>query len=408
MKFRVFPFLIKLVLIFSFLFDVNFINLPGLTTARLSLIFLLIYSILFKFKISRACLNALGVVIFVFLVCFLQYLGSRESTQISRIIWFAMYGIITPMLLSQGLKDPKEFFILITVACTLQALIAIFSFINPSIKAMLYNLVIFTVNFDEKQTLRAVALSSAGGASLSVVQSFGVISGIFLLKYYSPKFMHGMFLVLGIFFSTLSTFIIGRTGLVVSLLAIMVYLLSLKFKLKTIAFLVSVIILVTQIDLIQLTDKLMKDVDGFNIELFTAWIENAFIIKDNATSEDLSSMPVPPISFETIIGTGRVTDINLGVNASGHDSGYIQAYYSMGLILATFFYLSYAFFLTKLIRFSNFSILYFLLLMLFLLEVKEPFIFQYSLPFFILTSVLVISKSPPSNINQNSISKNFK
>jgi hypothetical protein len=407
-KINIFFFSIKLALIFSFLFDVNFIALPGLTTARLSLVFLLMYSMLFRFKMSRVCLNALAVVAFVFLVCFLQYLGSRESTQISRIIWFALYGIVTPMLLVQALKDQKEFFLLITIACALQALIAIFSFINPSIKAMLYDLVIFTANFDEKQTLRAVAFSSAGGASLSVVQSFGVISGIFLLKYYSPNFIQSVFLYLSIIIITLSTFIIGRTGLVVSLLAIMVYLLSLKFKPKNIAVLVSIFILVTQIDLTRLTDKLMKDVDGFNIELFTAWIENAFIVKDNATTEELSNMPVPPISFQTIIGTGRVTDVNSGANASGHDSGYIQAYYSMGLILAIFFYLSYAFFLTKLIRFSNFSILYVLLIMVFLLEIKEPFIFQYALPFFILTTVLVISKSSTCSITQYPISKNFK
>ncbi len=407
MKFSVFSFPIKLALIFSFLFDVNFIALPGLTTARLSLVFLLMYSILFKYKMSRVCLNALAVVVFVFLVCFLQYMGSRESTQISRIIWFALYGIVTPMLLVQALKDQKEFFLLITIACALQALIAIFSFINPSMKAMLYNLVIFTANFDEKQTLRAVALSSAGGASLSVVQSFGVISGIFLLKYYSPNFMQSVFLYLGIIIITLSTFIIGRTGLVVSLLAIVVYILSFKIKPKTIFVLVSVFILFAQIDLIRLTDKLMKDVDGFNIELFTAWIENAFTIKDNATTEDLSSMPVPPISFETIIGTGRVTDPVLGVNASGHDSGYIQAYYSMGLILAILFYLSYAYFLSKAIRTSNFPILYVLLAMVFLLEVKEPFIFQYALPFFVLTAILVVTKSSQNSMNQYTISKNL-
>lgn len=407
MKFIVFSFPIKLALIFSFLFDVNFIAIPGLTTGRISLVFLLMLSVLFKFKVSRSCLNALAVVSFVFFVCFLQYLGSGDSTQISRIIWFALYGIVTPMLLVQTLKDPKEFFHLITIACVLQAFIAIFSFINPTIKAMLYDLVIFTANFDENQTLRAVALSSVGGASLSVVQSFGVISGLFLFKYYSPKFMQGVFLFVGIFVITLSTLIIGRTGLVVSLISILGYFLSFKMKPKTFTVVASVFILFTQIDLIRLTDKLMKDVDGFNIELFTAWIENAFSIKNNATTEDLSSMPIPPISFETIIGTGRVADPVLGVNASGHDSGYIQAYYSMGLVLAILFYLSYAYFLSKAIRSSNFPTFYVLLPLVFLLEVKEPFIFQYTLPFFVLSSILVVTKTSQSSFNQYSICKNI-
>ena len=220
--------------------------------------------------------------------------------------------------------------------------------------------------------------------------------------------MQSMFLFFGIIITTLSTIIIGRTGLVVSLIAIMFYFLSFKFKPKSILVLVSVFILFTKIDLINLTNKLMKNVDGFNIELFTAWIENAFTIKDNATTEDLSSMPVPPISFETIIGTGRVTDPVMGVNASGHDSGYIQAYYSMGLILAILFYSCYAFFLAKIIRTYNFPILYVLLALVFLLELKEPFIFQYALPFFVLSAILVATKATHSPINQYSFIKNLK
>ena len=409
MKSVLFSFPIKLALIFSFLFDVNFILFPGLTTARFSLVFLLMFSVLFNFKISRISFKALAVVGFVFLLCFLQYLGSKETTQISRIIWFALYGIVAPMLFVQAIKDPKEFFLLITVACALQALIAIFSFINPNMKAMLYDLVIFTANFDEKQTLRAVGFSSAGGASLSLVQSFGVISSLILLHFSQYTFKERILLWVSIVLILISIFLIGRTGLIVSFLAIVIYLMSHVLSLKKGLIATCIVFLVSQVNYIVIIERSMNEVDGFDAELFTAWIENAFSLEDNATSEDLKNMQIPALAFETVFGTGLVTNLALGGNASGHDSGYVQSYYSLGLILASFFYVAYFIFLVSLSKGLKEPLLYLIIILVFIVEIKEPFIFQYTLPFFVLCSILVFKKFPRTSqyvwksLNQNSI-----
>src|SRR5690606_17304317 len=57
----------------------------------------------------------------------------------------------------------------------------------------------------------------------------------------------------------------------------------------------------------------------------------------------LASMEIPPLTFETIWGTGQIRP-NFGV---GHDSGYIHNYFGIGLIGATIFYLAFMAFLFK-------------------------------------------------------------
>ena len=272
---------------------------------------------------------------------------------------------------------------------------------------MLYDLVIFTANFDEKQTLRAVGFSSAGGASLSLVQSFGVISSLILLHFLQYSIKVRLLLWVNIILILISIFLIGRTGLIISFLAILIYLIPHLLSLKKVIITSCIVLIISQINYVGIIERSMNDVDGFNTELFTAWIENAFSLEDNATSEDIKSMQIPALSFETFIGTGMVTNLALEANASGHDSGYVQSYYSLGLILASFFYVAYFNFLISLAKGLREPLLYLIIILVFIVEIKEPFIFQYTLPFFVLCSILVFKKFPRTSqyvwksLNQN-------
>jgi hypothetical protein len=207
----------------------------------------------------------------------------------------------------------------------------------------------------------------------------------------------------------ISIFLIGRTGLIISLLALLIYLIPNLLSIKKIIIASCILLIISQINYVGIVESSMNNVDGFNIELFTAWIENAFRLEDNATSEDIKSKPIPPLSFETIIGKGEVANLALGGNASGHDSGYVQSYYSLGLILAFFFYATYFTFLISLAKGLRETALYLIIILVFIVEIKEPFIFQYTLPFFVLTSILVYKKFPRSSqyvwksLNQNKI-----
>ena len=58
-------------------------------------------------------------------------------------------------------------------------------------------------------------------------------------------------------------------------------------------------------------------------------------------------MPIPSLSIRTILGTGEVFNPNTMKNASGNDCGYIQTYYSLGLVLAFYFMLVTLFFCSQ-------------------------------------------------------------
>lgn len=405
---RVFYFAIKLILIFFLLFDVNLQALPSITTARVAMGLIFLICFFRRVHIPRKAIYYAVVLIFILVLVFLQYLYSNEATQLSRFIWFILYGIITPLILVQVINNRSQFFLLVSVATAVQAVIAIISFVNPTLKTILYNSIIFTANFDENQVLRAVSFSSVAGASLSLIQSFGVISSLLLLHFSQYSFKIRLLLWVNIVLILISIFLIGRTGLIISFLAILIYLIPYLLSLKKVIISSCIVLIISQINYVGIIERSMNDVDGFNIELFTAWIENAFSLKDNATSEDIKSMQIPPLSFETVIGTGRVANLALGGNASGHDSGYVQSYYSLGLILAFFFYVTYFTFLISLAKGLREPVLYLIILLVFIVEIKEPFIFQYTLPFFVLCSILVFKKFPrPSQYVWKSLNQNI-
>jgi hypothetical protein len=113
-------------------------------------------------------------------------------------------------------------------------------------------------------------------------------------------------------------------------------------------------------------------------ELFEKGIQAPSII-------DLQSQPVPKLSAETILGTGLISRKN-GENASGNDSGYVQTYYALGLVMAVSFYSALlALLADSLLRRPDWCLMGFLTLGLLLIELKEPFVFKYIYPFVILT-----------------------
>lgn len=404
---KVFYFTIKLILIFFLLFDVNLQFLPSVTSARVAMGLIFLFCFFRKVQIPRKALYYSVVLILILTLVFLQYFYSNEPTQLSRFIWFILYGIVTPLILVQVVNNRRQFFLLVSVATAVQAVVAIISFTNPTLKTILYNSIIFTANFDENQVLRAVSFSSVAGASLSLIQSLGVISSLLLLHFSEYSFKCRLLLWANIALILISIFLIGRTGLIISLLALLIYLIPNLLSIKKIIIASFILLIISQINYVGIIESSMNNVDGFNIELFTAWIENAFRLEDNATSEDIKSMPIPPLSFETIIGKGEVANLALGGNASGHDSGYVQSYYSLGLILAFFFYATYFTFLFSLAKGLRETALDLIIILVFIVEIKEPFIFQYTLPFFVLTSILVYKKFPRSSqyvwksLNQN-------
>jgi hypothetical protein len=403
-------FFLKLLFVFAILFDINFKFLPSLTTSRIAFFIIVILAFFRKDKQSTYFIYYLFFLSIILFFSVLQFFYSGDFTQTSRIIWFSLYGIVTPFLFKNYVKSNNEFFYLIGIAVLIQAILTIFSFLMPSVKSVFSNLILSSSNYDESNVLRAMGFATVGGASFSVIQSTGVISFIILAKLNKWSLIKSFLIWFSILIILISIFFIGRTGMFISLTTILAYVISLKVKLRNVIVTITFIFLAFQINYTSLIENLTSRVDGFRSDLFIEWIESSFKVKDNETTVALNEMPVPPLSFETLIGTGRVRDVTGLENASGHDSGYVQTYYSLGLILATCFYLSFLIFLFFLIYRSNFQkyndsinkkILYMLVLLLFFIEIKEPFIFYYSFPFFVLSCIFNLNKEISFNNLKN-------
>ena len=383
---------ISTALIFFLIYDFGLLILPGLTTGRLIFILLCLFQIFIQktFFVNKKLQVFLSVLLLIFLASLIQFINSDDFKQSSRLIWFTIYSIITPFLLLKIFKDKIDFLNAFFIATTIQSIITIGSFLNPEFKQFILSAIVVGGN-DIKDGFRAIGFTSASGAAFSVIQFCGVFSGLMLLKYTRDNLIKSIFILIFIVIGLLSTLIIGRTGLLCSIIAI-IYFLFINFNLKK-AILYSVItFIISQINFIKLLENQTEGIDGFNIEFFKNWIEDGFILKNNNTVEAISRMPIPPLSLNTIVGTGEVFDAEKSVNASGHDSGYIQTYFSLGFVFAIVFYVSYFLFLIRITKLKNLLILLFLIFILFVVEFKEPFIFKYILPFYILTLTVLYNK----------------
>lgn len=396
-----FYFFLKLLFVFAILFDINFKFLPSLTTSRIAFFSIVILAFFRKDKLSIYYIYYLFILLIILFFSILQFFYSGDFSQPSRIIWFTLYGIVAPFLFKNYIKSYNEFFCLISVAVLIQAVMTIFSFLMPSVKSVFNNFILSSSNYDETNVLRAMGFASVGGASFSVIQSTGVISLLILLKFNNLNYIKRLLIWISILIILISIFFVGRTGMFISFIAIFIYVISLKVKFRNVAVILMLLFLVFQINYTSLIENFTSGVDGFRSDLFISWIESSFKVKDNDTTDALNEMPIPPLSFETIIGTGRVRSITGNGNASGHDSGYVQTYYSLGLLLAICFYIFFLIFTIFLIQCNKFQkyydskkqkILYLLILIVFVIEIKEPFIFHYSFPFFVLSSILNINK----------------
>lgn len=382
-------FLIKFIVVFFIIYDFSFVAFPSLTSGRIALL-VIIYDLLYrrKIQISRNVIYFLAILFILLIGSLIQYISSNDFIQSSRLLWFTIYSVITPFFLSKWFKDSKEFLQVFLFATTVQSIIAMFSFFNPLVKQYILSIIVVGGNEMEEIIYRAISFSGASGAALSVIQFCGVFSGLILLKNFAHSIKSTVLIWVCIVFTLLSTVIIGRTGLLCSLLAIVIFLFS-QFNLQKLVWFTGIVVLVTQINFRAILESQTESISGFNVDFFVDWIEEAFTVKDNHTANVIQEMPIPPLSISTILGTGEVFNTEKLVNASGNDSGYIQTYYSLGIIMAIIFYFSYFIFLISETKMKNLYTILFVIFLMFIIEFKEPFIFKYILPFFILTLIFL-------------------
>ena len=191
---------------------------------------------------------------------------------------------------------------------------------------------------------------------------------------------------------TIATIFVGRTGFYISILMMLGFIL-LSGRLLFIAIPIATLIFV-------LSPYITSDVgkrfelqnNNANFDRTVNWAFDFFISGESSSANVLVSglSKVRELSTTTLlIGSGRVIEYD-GLNYSRHDSGYIHSLYSLGLPLSILFYFGLFYIYWKMllpVRGKLKIIGLTLTLLVFLLEIKEPFIFKYTLPFFVLVYI---------------------
>jgi hypothetical protein len=318
----------------------------------------------------------------------MQYFYSKDSTQLGRLTYFTMYGILAPFML-KNLKLTKENFLLfVGFSVLLQSFLTLGSYLFPNVKEVFNSLILYNANFGSENNLRALGFVSVAGAAFSVIQFTGIVSFLILLRQNSFNLYKRFIIWISISIILVSILFIGRTGLFLALSSIIIHLIFGRSPLKNIIYFIFLFFILSSLNFVNFFDNMTSNIEGYDIEFFIAWIKSGFRF-NNDLVQGLSEMPIPPLSFETFIGTGLVRDpIGIG-NASGHDSGYIQSYYSLGLLVAIYFYFNYYSFLISYAKKHKDLIGLLLFGILVLIEFKEFFVFSYTYPFFLFSYLLL-------------------
>lgn len=379
--------------IFSIIYNISLSEESILTSARLSIIILLV-SLLFlskkKIKVDIKTLILLSPIPYVLI----QYFFVNDFNQLSRFLHLAVYSYLGAILVSTLIDDIKNALLMIFLSIALQAVIIILSFINHDVKEFIGSSIYIGGNFTYEDKYRGVGLSSTAGAALSVIQSMGILTGYLLLTIDKSlslyKKLSIIMLILIIFVSTIFT---GRTGMLMTIAFTVLFFNQLKSK-EFFLFILLILFLTPSLMII-FENSLAND---FSTDYFYKWAFGFFTGNDQTLSA-ITEMPIPPLSLETLFGTGLSGLIN-GSNSSGHDSGFIQTYYSIGLFMSVFFFSTYLYVLNRALSWLDRKIALSLVIIFFSIEFKEPFIFKYSHMFIILLIWHVIYSSKSTKLSR--------
>lgn len=375
-----------MLLAFFLVANVSFIGIESLTTGRLAILALMLWAAAtwrnpFPLMDSPAWLMFLpGLYVAV------QFAMVGDWNQLSRFVNLAIYAYVGSALFVAVARSPRHALIALHAAFTLHALLIFYSFVSLDYRAWFDASISIGANYDAFYLYRAPGFSGDAGASLSVTQAMGTLVGWALLRSpaWRPVSRAGdLWIGIGALLCAASCALVGRTGLLLSALFFGLILLHSRVRaplaLITVAGLTAVLGAASQL----LTSTLGDD---FSVEFLSDWILGAFR-SDDQTVREIAEMPIPSLNVETFFGTGLSSVVG-DVNPSGHDSGFIQAYYSMGLPITVLFYSLYLFVLYRCLFWLPLALRLLVTLTLFALEAKEPFVFKHWMLFSVLTLYL--------------------
>ncbi len=189
-----------------------------------------------------------------------------------------------------------------------------------------------------------------------------------------------------------ATLFIGRTGVLVELAIMAFYLLFYGVSVKKILYVGFSAMLLVSFVLF-----LLRLSDSSTTEILIDWmLESLDSDKRQGMIEGIEQGGFPPFTPEFIFGTGLATGYTANGTTYTSDSGFIRIWMSIGLVGFVMYYYS----LLLLFRTPKFSkcskkmkrYLYYVTVIAFVIEYKEPFMMKYIFPWAIMTVGLFMAK----------------
>ena len=361
---------------FAILYNISPIDSDALSSGRLAMLSLLLYLALTGRPIYRAH-DWKPLLIFLPLpYVILQYALVYDPGQLSRFAHLALYSLVGASIVARLAGSLEDLLKIILTAITIQAVIILYSFGSLEYRAWFESSVLSGTNFQASDLYRAPGLTSTGGSALSVIQSLGVMVGGTLLFLRQPA-RSPVPIILLMLLCALSCVVVGRTGLLLSSVFLVMFCVGAGYAWGLLAVGGSLVVAL----FVSLPHFAELMPSGFSTDNFLNWALGFFLSGTDESVVDLASMPVHALApLDAMVGTGLISPI-AGGNPSGHDSGFVQAYFSMGLLMSTAFYALYALVLLHLLRWLPITLKWTLAAMFFAIEIKEPFVFKYGTMF---------------------------
>lgn len=312
----------------------------------------------------------------VFMRAFLNELNQSNFAEYPFVVYFILFGLLAPICFTCIFQSIEEFFKALILATILQSIFVIIEFWCWPMRIWLSKHIYTTTNILYTDPQRATGLG-ASGAQLSVWLFFGIFaSGYFLITRKGQiKYWGSIFLIF------IAQFLSGRTGLYLGIIHVFIILFFYDGKKQKI---MSGNVVAIGGAVIILGMALMGGVGKLSSlsELINRTTNITRIIGQGSFMDQFTARGIPSLNLNTVLGYGVIGGITNDGSIWHHDSGYLKRYVADGIIMAI---LEYVFFLilllgiwkkieNSLLRKYTFGLIW----IVFIIEIKEPFMYYYS------------------------------
>lgn len=389
-------FILKCIVLFFFLFQIHFKFMPSwLGTEQLSIIIIFVLFWISNPKVCLRCTKTMYSMLAINILFLFMLLYSSlavyitDSKDISGNVYLYKYCFYCIAIIIVGglgfaslFEDLEEFMNALLICEVIQAVFIICFAVLPDVR-QICNMIFNTADLYSKYASdigyhTGIGVAEAKGA-MKMVPGLGACIYLCLHKKRNFRYIISYILI------SISSSLLARTGMVFVLLSGLFFVcISGKYKIRVLK-ITSVLVCIIVFSIITLylsgaVENVYMHFYRFG-RLYREFMEGGI---QNITFFQKyfgigSTNTIPELSLETMVGTGIMS----GISGSGtkiiSDGGYLKLYFSVGLPLALFFYGFILWTLNSFIKKITDpvlrSVMYFMLLYIFIGEFKEVHIF---------------------------------